>query len=161
MCCSCSTTVCFPGPVEIILENGKKVTMSELQVGDTVQAGIGKHIFIPKCYLLLLSVKHQTILDIIGYLEYCFLFVIIYSKILLGCLHFMKLVLPSGSVSYSQVTSFMKKQQVITRMYISITTSWNNTLSLSGNHLIYTRKSYMEKFMPMWATSCVSYIYFK
>ena len=38
MCCYCSTTVCFPGPVEIILENGNKVTMSELQVGDTVQA---------------------------------------------------------------------------------------------------------------------------
>ena len=38
-CKSCS--ICFPGIARLNLENGKSITMSELQVGDRVQTGIG------------------------------------------------------------------------------------------------------------------------
>ena len=37
-CCGCQE-VCFPSSARISLENGKKVTMSELQIGDRVQTG--------------------------------------------------------------------------------------------------------------------------
>ena len=44
-CCDASMTTaepntCFPFAARVTLENGKSVTMSELQVGDTVQTGI-------------------------------------------------------------------------------------------------------------------------
>ena len=35
----CVTCACFPSTVRVSLENGKSVTMSELQVGDKVQTG--------------------------------------------------------------------------------------------------------------------------
>ena len=37
-CGSCGST-CFPGTARLTLENGKAVSMSELQVGDRVQTG--------------------------------------------------------------------------------------------------------------------------
>ena len=44
---------CFPSTAQLILENGKSVAMSELQVGDRVQTGIlsilGK--YFPNCQL--------------------------------------------------------------------------------------------------------------
>ena len=37
-CCNCSST-CFPSEASLILENGKSVAMSQLQVGDKVETG--------------------------------------------------------------------------------------------------------------------------
>ena len=54
-CCKCDSSPpsppppqknnpCFPGTAQVILETGKSVTMSELQIGDKVQTGM-KHQF--------------------------------------------------------------------------------------------------------------------
>ena len=60
------------------------------------------------------------------------------------------LVLSSGAVIYSEVRTFMKRQPTMITKYKSITTFWNKTLTLSGKHLIYARRSLNEKFNPMW-----------
>ena len=62
---------------------------------------------------------------------------------------YMSPVSASGYVAYSQVRSFMKKKHMTTNMYKSFTSWNNNTFTLSGNHLIYARKSYWDTFMPM------------
>ena len=46
---------CFPSEAKVRLENGDSVTMSELQIGDKVQTGIGIKIF--KCIFIRLFNK--------------------------------------------------------------------------------------------------------
>ena len=58
-------------------------------------------------------------------------------------------VSPSGRLTYSKVSTFLKKQYETINMYKSIKTSGNKTISLSGNHLIYGRKTAVGKFNPM------------
>ena len=53
-----------------------------------------------------------------------------------------------GTLTYSQVRTFLKSQPAVVTMYKSFTTSSNNTIQLSGNHLIYARQN-SEKFSPM------------
>ena len=50
---------------------------------------------------------------------------------------------------YSKVTILMEKRHNVTCMYRIITTEFNRTISLTGNHLIYTRKHSSDKFIPM------------
>ena len=59
------------------------------------------------------------------------------------------LVSSRGNLMYSEVRTFRQKQNAVTSVYKSITTAENNTISLSGNHLIYARKSCNGKFNPM------------
>ena len=59
------------------------------------------------------------------------------------------LTFPATGVSYSEVRTFMKRQPTVTTMYKSITTSCNNTINLSRDHLIYARKSRTDEFTPM------------
>ena len=54
-----------------------------------------------------------------------------------------------GSVTYSEIRTFMEKQPTVITTYKTITTSSNNTIRLSGNHLIYARKFPTEQFYPM------------
>ena len=54
-----------------------------------------------------------------------------------------------GIFGYSEVMSFLKEQPTIMAVYQSITTSCNNTIDLSENHLIYGRTSSTDKFSPM------------
>ena len=54
-----------------------------------------------------------------------------------------------GSLMYSEVRTFLKRQRTVTSMYKSVTTSSNNTILLSGNHPIYARQSPTDKFKPM------------
>ena len=54
----------------------------------------------------------------------------------------------SGTISYSEVTAFMKKELSTTNIYKLLTTSSNHTISLSENNLIYARDKHMEKFEP-------------
>ena len=55
----------------------------------------------------------------------------------------------NGSVTPSEITVFLKKQHTVTTMYRSITTTWNTTITLSGNHLIFARRNLTHKFSPM------------
>ena len=54
-----------------------------------------------------------------------------------------------GKLTYSKVTAFLKKWPSMISMYKSITTLGNKTISISGNHLIYTKKDKNDKFNPM------------
>ena len=58
-------------------------------------------------------------------------------------------VLENGDIIFSEVKAFLKKQPHVTGTYKSITTSTNQTITLSPNHLIYARKAGMEKYTPM------------
>ena len=54
-----------------------------------------------------------------------------------------------GTTRYSRVMAFLKNQHFTTNIYQSISTSWNNSINLSRDHLIHARKAYAEKFYPM------------
>ena len=54
----------------------------------------------------------------------------------------------SGVITYSKVTAFLKKQPRVIRQYKSIATV-NETLTLSGNHLIFARKTTADVFNTM------------
>ena len=60
-----------------------------------------------------------------------------------------KTVVVGGEIRYSTVTAFIDKKPTLVGKYVSITTSANSTLHLSGNHNVYTRKSDSERFLPM------------
>ena len=54
-----------------------------------------------------------------------------------------------GKLRYSEVKTFLQKKESVTAVYMLIKTSWNSSISLSENHLIYTRKGFDNKFTPM------------
>ena len=54
----------------------------------------------------------------------------------------------TGTVKYSAITVFLKNQPKRVTEYKSIATL-NETLTLSGNHLIYARKSVDDQYNPM------------
>ena len=54
-----------------------------------------------------------------------------------------------GKLRYSKVKTFLLKKESVTAVYMLIRTSWNISISLSENHLIYTRKGFNNKFTPM------------
>ena len=54
-----------------------------------------------------------------------------------------------GTVTYSKVVTFLNQQQTVTIDYKSIGTALNKTITLSGSHLIFSRKSVTEDFNPM------------
>ena len=54
-----------------------------------------------------------------------------------------------GRLQYSEVRTFLQKQDSVIGVYRSITTSGNSTISLSGNHLIHAKKISNDKFTPM------------
>ena len=54
-----------------------------------------------------------------------------------------------GRLQHSEVRTFLRKEESVIALYRSITTSGNNTISLSGNHLIHARKISNDKFTPM------------
>ena len=59
------------------------------------------------------------------------------------------LVSSAGRLMYSKLRTFLKKQNATVLKYKSIATSVNNTITLTGNHLIYGRKSFTDEFNPM------------
>ena len=59
------------------------------------------------------------------------------------------LVPTDGSVMYSVVRTFIRKQHTGTTTYKTIRTSLNYTISLTGNHLIYVRAPGSDKFKAM------------
>ena len=59
------------------------------------------------------------------------------------------LVTSDGRISHTEVTTFLRKQPTVINKYLSITTTANRTISLTGNHLIYARNSLSHKFNPV------------
>ena len=59
-------------------------------------------------------------------------------------------VLSDGTLAYSEIRTFVKKEPDVISMYKQITTSSNVTISLSADHLIYARKGSSEKFYSMY-----------
>ena len=64
-------------------------------------------------------------------------------------MHFHVLVTSGGVVTYSQIRTFLKKEQDVNAVYLSIITSESNIINLSENHLIYARKRCVDKFIPV------------
>ena len=54
-----------------------------------------------------------------------------------------------GRIIFSEVRTFMHKEHMTTNLYVSLVTSSNKTIHLTGDHLIYGRESHTEKFNPM------------
>ena len=54
-----------------------------------------------------------------------------------------------GTITGSEIRLFLKKQHNVTSIYKTLETSWNNSITLTGNHLIYARQSTNDKFNPM------------
>ena len=54
----------------------------------------------------------------------------------------------TGSVQYSDVKAFLKNQPNRIITYLSIRTLDERTITLSKEHLIYTRKSSTDEFNP-------------
>ena len=61
---------------------------------------------------------------------------------------FSKIVSSAGNKIYSEVKTFLKRHADMIMDYNSITTSGNETLTLSENHLIYARTSCQDQFNP-------------
>ena len=62
---------------------------------------------------------------------------------------FLHAVSSGGSITYSEVITFLKVKPTVSGLYKSITDSWNNTVSLTRNHLIFARQSSSDKFYPV------------
>ena len=58
------------------------------------------------------------------------------------------LVSVSGNIKYSEVKAFQDKKPNMLTQYKSITVG-NETLILTGNHLVYARKNIADQFNPM------------
>ena len=62
--------------------------------------------------------------------------------------HFLFLLVSvSGTVTYSEVRTYLKKQPDVIIKYKSIS-FWNKTVLLTGNHLVYARGC-NDKFNPV------------
>ena len=59
------------------------------------------------------------------------------------------ILVSQGRTQFNEVTAFLQRDHGMTGIYISITTSSNKTITLSGSHLIYTRKVGKDKFNVM------------
>ena len=59
------------------------------------------------------------------------------------------LVSTDGKVKHNEVKALLKLQFTMTTVYKSITTSHNNVISLTEDHLIYARKNSTDKFNMM------------
>ena len=52
----------------------------------------------------------------------------------------------TGSVTYSEVKTFLEKDPTVVKQYQAITTLCNESLILSGNHNVFARKYSSEEF---------------
>ena len=59
------------------------------------------------------------------------------------------LVSPDGTIEFSEIKTFLEKKLDVTSTYKSITTSRKNTITLTGNHLVCTKKSHVNKFVAV------------
>ena len=59
------------------------------------------------------------------------------------------IVSTNGTITYSEVRTFLEKQTDVIVEFKSITTYLDQTLTLTGNHLVYARKASNAKFNPV------------
>ena len=65
-------------------------------------------------------------------------------------LHLNELIVSSsGSVTYSELVAFLAKLPNVISQYKSISILGNETLILTGNHLVYAKKGSADQFNPM------------
>ena len=140
---------CFPSTVKVNLKHGKVVKMSELKIGDQIQTGsnIEEYHFI----LTFLNSKIQEMnyshIFQRNFLIICLFFVIV---IFCGCDFVISYkVSASGKVIHSKVVAFFKKLPNMITQYKSITTFGNESLIVSGDHLVYAKVSLADQFKPM------------
>ena len=69
--------------------------------------------------------------------QICILFIVLYT------------VSSIGKVTYSEVITFLQSEPIMVAKYMSITTSCNKSLALSGNHLVYARKYSTDELNTM------------
>ena len=50
---------------------------------------------------------------------------------------------------YNEIKTFLHKDDATIGLYVKIMTTANNTIVLSGNHLIFATKNCNDKFSPM------------
>ena len=50
---------------------------------------------------------------------------------------------------YSDIKTFLHKDDATIGLYVKIMTAANNTISFSGSHLIYATKNCNDKFSPV------------
>ena len=62
-------------------------------------------------------------------------------------MHF-NIVSTGGRIIYSEVSAFLEKKSDMILKAKSIST-WNKTLTLTRNHLVYARKKFYDEFNPM------------
>ena len=62
-------------------------------------------------------------------------------------LFYFHIVASNGTVIYSEVKAFLKKETNVITQYKSVATM-NKTLTLSGDHLVYARKRLVNRFYP-------------
>ena len=62
--------------------------------------------------------------------------------------HISAIVSSSGIVTYSEVKTFLKKKPDMVLGFKSIS-FWNETLTLTGNYLLYAKENSVDKFHPM------------
>ena len=60
----------------------------------------------------------------------------------------MFVVSSSGTDTYSEIRAFLKKQPNMVMQFKSIATL-NESLTLTGNHLLYAQKTINDQFNPM------------
>ena len=54
-----------------------------------------------------------------------------------------------GNVIFSEVRTFLHEDHMATSLYVALIASSNKTIYLTGNHLIYARRSGSDKFNKM------------
>ena len=137
---------CFPSSAKVNLEKGKVIRMSELQIGDKVQTGK----FIKKSVLYIVAMSTMLMKRFFGLI--CLIFVLIfYSLKFISNISFIfhKKVSSNGIVTYNEVVAFLERHSKVITQYRSITTSSNDTLIATGNHLVYAKKHDTTQFNPM------------
>ena len=141
--------------------------MSELQKGDKVQTGnrIDNLVFFTFffndqlkdafCFVIKCSL-YNIVVHLLSYFTNTFLNNILRfakSYVFLWLFWCYKIIYfkvsSDGSVKYSDVRTFMRKDHNVITKYLSITTYCNKTLTLSPNHLVYARKVSSDEFNPM------------
>ena len=55
----------------------------------------------------------------------------------------------TGNIMYSEVRTFLHMEPELITKYKAITTFNNESITLSGNHLVYAREMYTDRFIPL------------
>ena len=133
-----SSSGCFPSDAKVKLENGELLAMSKLEIGDRIQTGSEKHnLLVVWCVMCLDNYINTN------------LFQFEYDHIPQLFFYLFDIVSPLGTVSFSEVRTFLEREPDMKLKYKQIITSENRTLTLTRNHLVYVRSNSYDKFNPV------------